>query len=121
MFGIGFLCLGASAGLLTGFLTYRTRGVATNNGVSVVVLLPVLTSGAAVFLIPQLVTAPMSGFYPIGLLLSFMALQAGPLITACEGKSTYFKTISWCYGGTTALLACFAIYAAWKPIALCIS
>lgn len=116
MFGIGFLCLGASAGLLTGFLSSRTRGIAVNTGVSVVTLLPVLVSGAAVFLIPQLATAPQNGFYPIGLLLSFMALQASPLITECEGKSTYFKTISWCYGGTTALLACLAIYTAWEPL-----
>lgn len=121
VFGVGFLCLGASAGLLTGFLASRTRGIATNSGVSVVVLLPVLASGAAVFLSPQLAPAPTSGFYPIGLLLSFMALQAGHLVMSCEGKSTYFKVISWCYGGATALLACLASYAAWKPILLGIS
>lgn len=115
VFGIGFLCLGASAGLLTGFLASRARGLATNSAFSVIVLLPVLASGAAVFLVPQLATAPLNGFYPIGLLLSFLGLQAGPLVMSVEGKSTYLQVITGCYTVATAVLLGLAISAACNP------
>lgn len=71
MNSIGFFSLGASAGIISGLIMSRARTPA-NIGSSLVALLPVLLSGALVFLNPQLAGASSVDFYAIGLLASLM-------------------------------------------------
>lgn len=76
MDGLGFLSLGARAGMTTGQLMFRSR-MPSKLGFVLVALLPVPFSGSAVFMLPQLVEVKSSSLYPVGLLLSLMWQQAG--------------------------------------------
>lgn len=68
MDGLGFLSLGASAGMVTSLVLARGRAP-VSMGSMLGALSPVLLSGAAVFLLPQLSTSKGVGFFPLGLLL----------------------------------------------------
>ncbi|WP_373990951.1 hypothetical protein [Duganella sp. BuS-21] len=71
MHSLGFLTLGASAGLLSGLLL--PAGSARNSAaLSLVALTPIVLSGTLVFLHPTLAQSPAMHFYGIGLLVALM-------------------------------------------------
>lgn len=76
MGGLGFLALGTSAGLFSGFILSKAKGASSVS--LLVALLPVLLSGAWVFLAPEFKGARSTDFYPIGLLIAFLWLGAWP-------------------------------------------
>ena len=71
MDGYGFLSLGASAGMVTSRVLARAR-TPVGVGSLLAALLPVLLSGSAVFLLPQLSASKGVGYFPLGLLLALL-------------------------------------------------
>ena len=84
MNGLGFLALGASAGMFTALIASRAR---TDIGSWLVALLPVLLSGAAVFLLPQLALKSSVDLYAVGLLVSLMWQQTGSAMRVLDQPS----------------------------------
>ena len=83
MDGLGFLSLGASAGLVTSLILAKGRtplGIGSMLGA----LSPVLLSGAAVLFSPQLSGAKGVGLFPLGLLLALLWEKNGAIVEVLD-------------------------------------
>ncbi len=98
------MSFGASAALATGLLVSKAR-TSMGAGYLVVALMPIILSGAAVFMLPVFKDAKSLGFYPIGLLLALMWQQVGPLLVGVTGRPTVAQTLIYAYGFVAALLS----------------
>lgn len=112
MDGIGFLSLGVGAGMLTCLMVSRARASASLSFV-LAALLPVLLSGAAVLLTPQLASSKSASLYPLGLLVSLIWQQVLPLINALD-HPRFSKYIAIACGIGTLILTLVAILLAWS-------
>lgn len=108
MAGLGFLSLGASAGLITGLLVSKARA-SIGPGFLIVALMPIFLSGAAVFVSPVLKDGKSSGLYAVGLLLSLMWQQAGPLLMRVAAQVTFGNVLIILYGVGTLTLSILAM------------
>jgi len=70
MGNIGFLTFGASMIWLANTVLERASG-SRDRGIVMLALLPLCAAGAAVFLIPSLLTSKSVEYFPIGMLLAF--------------------------------------------------
>lgn len=111
MAGLGFLSLGASAGLITGLLVLKAR-TSIGPGFLIVALMPIFLSGAAVFISPMLKDDKSSGLYAVGLLLSLMWQQVGPLLMRVAAQVTFGSVLIILYGFGTLILSILAMVAA---------
>jgi hypothetical protein len=109
--GLGFLGLGASSGMITGFLVSKAKP-SLGLGTVVAALLPVLLSGAAVLLLPQLASTGSSDLFPIGLILSLMWMQVGPLLMGAQSQSKLAIVLVTLYAVATSGLTIFALFRA---------
>lgn len=108
MGGLGFLGLGVSSGLITGFLISKARP-SLGLGAILAALLPVLLSGAAVLLLPQLASTGTSDLFPIGLVLSLMWMQVGPLLMGAHSQSNFGVALITLYAVAASCLTIFAL------------
>ena len=108
MSGLGFLALGASAGVVCGFVVSKA-GRSIGLGFLVAALIPMILSGAVVLMTPQLRESKWSGFYAVGLLLSLMWQQVGPLLMDIVRLQMAGKILVSAYGIVTLALSIFAI------------
>lgn len=74
-------------------------------GYLLVALVPIILSGAAMFMLPVFKDAKSLGFYPIGLLLAFMWQQVGPLLVGVTGRPTAAQILIYAYGFVAAFLS----------------
>jgi len=103
--GFGFLGFGAAAAWASGLLISKIRTPTIGTGSFVTALLPIILSGAAVFMLPPLRNATALGFYPVGLLLGLMWQQAGPLLAEADSMSGNTRRLVYAYGFATASLS----------------
>lgn len=106
--GFGFISLGAGAALATNLLVSKAR-VQMSASYLIVALMPLILSGAAMFMLPPFRDNKSLGFYPIGLLLALMWLQTGPLLANVTGKQNPFRTIIYAYGLVLLTLSIAAV------------
>lgn len=108
MDGLGLLCLGASAGVVTGFIVSKTRFPA-GLGTVLACLLPILLAGTTVFSVPELAKSTSIELFPVGLLASLMWMQAGPLLMGISSQPTSRKIFISAYGVSALSLTIAAL------------
>ena len=114
MDGIGFLSLGASAGLLTGLALQFSARASSGFGHVVAAFAPVLLSGAAVLLMPDLRGATSVGLYPFGLLIALVWRHTGAMVaSALPDKFAWLPAIA-CVVMAIGLTA-VSLYSAFNP------
>ncbi|GGC91995.1 hypothetical protein GCM10007418_09500 [Halopseudomonas salina] len=86
--------------------------MAVGPGFLIAAMLPIFLASAAVLTLPTLATHELSGFYPVGLLLSLMLQQAGQLVMAKLEGSFVSVLLGYVYGvvaiGATVAALVFA-------------
>ncbi|WP_440062175.1 hypothetical protein ACTACQ_23690 [Pseudomonas syringae] len=102
--GLGFISLGAGAALATSFLVPKAR-VSMSGGYLIVALLPLILSGAAMFMLPPFRDNKSLGFYPVGLVLALMWLQAGTLLADVTGRQKPIRIMIYAYGLALLILS----------------
>ncbi|MFN3357591.1 MAG: hypothetical protein ACK418_16485 [Pseudomonas sp.] len=112
MDGFGMLSLGASAGLVTGFIVSKTRFPA-GLGIVLACLLPIFMAGVAVFSVPELAKSTSTKLFPIGLLASLMWLTAGPLLMEISSQPTSRKIFIFAYAASALSLTIAALKTAY--------
>ncbi|MBI6707774.1 hypothetical protein [Pseudomonas syringae] len=106
--GLGFISLGAGAALATSLLVSRAR-VSMSGSYLIVALMPLIFSGAAMFMLPPFRDNKSLGFYPVGLLLALMWLQAGPLLADVTARQKPIQLMIYAYGLAILILSIAAV------------
>lgn len=80
-----------------------------SGGYLIVALMPLILSGAAMFMLPQFRDNKLLGFYPVGLLLALMWQQAGPLLADVLSKQKPIQILICAYGAAVLILSIAAV------------
>ncbi len=105
------ISFGMSAAFATGILLSKVR-VPVSAAYLMVILMPIVLASLAVPKLFSLGETTKVGFYPIGLLLGLMWLQAGPLIASASGRPRSVAILIYGYGVFIALCSALAIIGA---------